>query len=381
MMRKLDFIYFDAGGGHRSAATSLKIVIERERRPWGVRLINLQELLDELDIIRKYTGVRLQDQYNRMLENGWTLGAEYLIPPMQFLIRLFHGKQVKMLTEFWRQAPPDLVVSVIPHFNRALRDALKAASPQSELVTIITDLADFPPHFWLERQEQYVICGSERAVQQAYEHGHRPERVLRTSGMILHPRFYDPIDKDPREERVTLGLDPNKPTGLVLFGGQGSRAMLDITKRLDASGVDLQLVLICGHNQALAAKLRRLPTRIPKFVEGFTKEIPYYMHLSDFFIGKPGPGSVSEALAMKLPLIVERNAWALPQERYNTDWVRGQGVGLVVSSWKTVDQAVRDLLAPEAFARFRDNAAAMHNRAVFEIPEMLERILNSCGPR
>ena len=33
---------------------------------------------------------------------------------------------------------------------------------------------------------------------------------------------------------------------------------------------------------------------------------------------------------MKLPVIVERNAWTLPQERYNADWVRENGVGLVV---------------------------------------------------
>ena len=46
------------------------------------------------------------------------------------------------------------------------------------------------------------------------------------------------------------------------------------------------------------------------------------MWLSDFFIGKPGPGSISEAIQMKLPVIIERNSWTLPQERYNADWVR-----------------------------------------------------------
>jgi hypothetical protein len=70
-----------------------------------------------------------------------------------------------------------------------------------------------------------------------------------------------------------------------------------------------------------------MPSRIPMFVEGFTREVPYYMHLSDFFIGKPGPGSISEAIAMKLPVIVERNAWNLPQERYNCEWVREQDGG------------------------------------------------------
>ena len=60
--------------------------------------------------------------------------------------------------------------------------------------------------------------------------------------------------------------------------------------------------------------------RMPMHVEGFTREVPYFMGLADFFIGKPGPGSISEALAMRLPVIVERNAWTLAHERYNADW-------------------------------------------------------------
>ncbi|MEO8661557.1 MAG: galactosyldiacylglycerol synthase [Bryobacteraceae bacterium] len=375
-MRNLDFIYFDAGAGHRSAATALKMVIEQQKRPWNVRLINLQELLDEMDIIRKYTGVRLQDQYNRLLKNGWTLGSEYLIPPMQALIRMLHNKQVRLLTKFWREGAPDLVVSLIPHFNRALLQGVKGARPDAELLTILTDIADFPPHFWLERQEQYVVCGSEKAVEQATAVGQRPERILRASGMILHPRFYEPIDKDPREERRRLGLDPDKRTGVVLFGGHGSPAMKKITENLDQAGLYIQLILVCGHSQALADELRAMKTRIPKFVEGFTKEIPYYMHISDFFIGKPGPGSISEALQMKLPVIVERNAWTLPQERYNTEWVQERGVGIVVPNMGHVATAVQELLAADNFGRFCEKAAAYKNRAIFEIPEMIDGILS-----
>jgi hypothetical protein len=76
-----------------------------------------------------------------------------------------------------------------------------------------------------------------------------------------------------------------------------------------------------------------METRNPMLVEGFTSEIPYYMALSDFFIGKPGPGSISEALAMKLPVIVERNSWTMPQERYNAEWVLEKQVGIVLHSF------------------------------------------------
>jgi 1,2-diacylglycerol 3-beta-galactosyltransferase len=100
------------------------------------------------------------------------------------------------------------------------------------------------------------------------------------------------------------------------------------------------------------------------------------MHLSDFFIGKPGPGSISEAIAMKLPVIVERNAWNLPQERYNCEWVREQDVGLVLRNFRGIDAAVKELLEPATYARMRANAAAQSNRAVFEIPDMLESILS-----
>ena len=122
---------------------------------------------------------------------------------------------------------------------------------------------------------------------------------------------------DRAAERRRLGLDPDRPTGLVLFGGQGSKVMLEIAERLP----DTQLILICGRNQSSPDASARCPYAAPRFVEGFTSEIPYYMSLADFFIGKPGPGSISEAVAMGLPVIVERNAWTLPQERYNADWV------------------------------------------------------------
>jgi len=76
-VKKIDFIFFDAGGGHRSAATALKAVIDAQKlslgKPWEIRMVNLQEVLDPLDVFRKVTGIRLEDIYNKMLAKGWTL--------------------------------------------------------------------------------------------------------------------------------------------------------------------------------------------------------------------------------------------------------------------------------------------------------------------
>ena len=333
-------------------------------------MVNLQEVLDSLDVFRKVTGIRLEDIYNKMLASGWTIGSAQGIKLMHAVIRMYHGPTVKLLTRHWSETKPDMVVSLVPNFNRAMYQGLRAALPSAPYVTILTDLADFPPHFWIERgQDQYFICGSDRAVEQARAMGHPAERVLRASGMILRPNFYQPVNVDIEAERRRLGLEPGRPTGIVLFGGQGSRVMLEIARSL----ADTQLIFICGRNASLADELRALPARAPRFIEGFTTEVPYYMHLADYFIGKPGPGSISEAVAMKLPVIVERNAWTLPQERYNADWVIERGVGLVLRNFRGVDQAVADL--ERDLPRYREAVHRIENRAVFEIPDILERLL------
>jgi 1,2-diacylglycerol 3-beta-galactosyltransferase len=374
-VKKLDFIFFDAGGGHRAAANALRQVMQQQARPFEIRMVNLQELLDGMDVFRKLTGIRLQDLYNLMLKKGWTLGSRQLMMVMHGVIRLFHRKTVRLLEDFWRRNPPDMVVSLVPNFDRALCQSLARALPGVPFVTIITDIADYPPHFWIEKdQDQHFICGSARAVEQARSLGHPANKIHRVSGMILNPRFYEiaPLSAAERAAaRRALGFDPAKPVGLVMFGGEGSAVMLQIARALE----DRQLILICGKNAKLRERLTNLAHRAPLLVEGFTTEIPRYMQLADYFIGKPGPGSVSEALAMKLPVIVENNAWTLPQERYNGQWIRELGVGIVLPDFRGIARAVEQLLEPAAYQAFRRAAERLDNRAVFEIPGLLEKIL------
>lgn len=375
-MKSLELVFFDAGGGHRSAANALSEVARLEGRDWNVQLMNLQELLDEMDVFRKLTGIRLQDIYNLMLQKGWTLGSPQLLPLMHGVIKSLHGQQVGMLEKYWRGKKLDLLVSVIPNFNRALFQGLAKALPGVPMVTILTDMADYPPSFWIEKQPQYLICGTEKARQQALAMGHSPERVFLTSGMILNPKYYQPVEVDRARDLEGLGLDPKRPTALMMFGGEGSAKMLEIARLLNSSMLDLQMIAICGKNEKLRARLQAMPRRIPMHIEGFTREVPRYMRLSDFFIGKPGPGSISEAVAMGLPVIVECNAWTLPQERYNAAWVEERSVGIALKSFSSgIVDAVGRMVDARQRAEFSTSVKAIHNRAVFEIPEILAGIL------
>ena len=94
---KVDLIYFDAGGGHRAAANALRQVMEQQKKPFEIRMVNLQEVLDTMDVFRKVTGLRLQDIYNLLLKKGWTLGSPQLMVGMHWVIRLFHSKTVSLL--------------------------------------------------------------------------------------------------------------------------------------------------------------------------------------------------------------------------------------------------------------------------------------------
>lgn len=371
-MKTIALVYFNAGGGHRAAALALKEVIEGERRPWRVELVNLFEVLDPRDRFRRFSGVAPEALYNQRLAKGWTLGLAQELKVLQSMIRLGHAPMLRTLRQHWLASEPDLVVSLVPNFNRVLCESVAGALPGVPFVTVLTDIADFPPNFWIEPgQDQYLVCGSDRALAQARAAGYPDTRLFLTSGMILRPHFYRPVAFDRAAERRRLGLPVDGPVAVVCFGGHGSMAMLKIARQLD----DLPLILLCGHNRPLAQQLQALERSAPQVVLGFTDEMQRWLQLGDFLIGKPGPGSLSEAVHLGLPVVTTRNAWTMPQERYNTEWLAERGLGVVHGSMRTLRAAVDATLV--RLPELRANCARIDNRAVFELPQIFESLLRA----
>jgi len=86
-MKKINVVFHDGGGGHRNAAVALQNVIGQQGKPWEVELVQFQDLTDKLDVLKKMTGIQIQEQYNTMLRNGWTLGSAQLLRVLQATIR------------------------------------------------------------------------------------------------------------------------------------------------------------------------------------------------------------------------------------------------------------------------------------------------------
>jgi hypothetical protein len=296
--RTIDVVYIKAGGGHRAAAVALDAAIRDQDRPWRIRLVDLVDILDPQDRVRRITTRRPEEYYNLRLEHGLTLGLTRERHVLQAALRMGHRPVVKRMRAHWDSA-----------------------------------------------------------------------RVHRTSGMVIHPDFYRGRPEDRAAAMRELGLDPDRPTGLVMFGGYGSKQMRLIARRL----ADTQLILVCGHNADLAAALRAIESPAPRVVLGFTSEMRRYMRMCDFFIGKPGPGSISEAISQGLPVIVVRNAFTMHQERYNTEWVRENNVGVVLESFRDIREGVGHVVGN--LAGYRAAVDRIGNRAVFEIPDLLQNIM------
>jgi UDP-N-acetylglucosamine:LPS N-acetylglucosamine transferase len=370
-MKKVYFMIYDMGAGHRSTANALKEVIETQKLPWKVQIVEVfKEVFNQTINHHIYNEIILKKNWAKLINDP------LLVPLFKLQIRLRHATWKQQLRQYWREHQPDLVVSLLPLVNRVLYESLQAELPNTPFVTAITDFADCPPHFWIEPQEQLLICPSELAVNQAQACGYTQQRIFPTSGVVIHPRFNEVGNIDRSVERQRLRLDPNLPTGLVIFGSYGSKEMLEIAKRLDKSALKLQLIFICGRNEKLADILRNTSSRFPKYVEGFTKQIPYYMDLCDFFIGKPGSVGISEAIARKLPVITECNySTTLFQERATADWLKDNQFGIVVEKFRDINKAVTELIQPETWHQYRCKVAAYNNQAVFEVVDSLAKIL------
>src|SRR5215472_11366078 len=203
-MRKIVIPFTKGGGGHRAAANAMLHVIERQGHRWRIELLDVDKVLRPLDPFFWVFRIEGCEIYNWLLRQGWTFGSEILIRIMQAEYRIVHPFQVRIFRRRWRELKPDLVLSVMPHINRAIYDSLRQGTSATPLATLLTDIADLPPRYWFERQDQHFICGSERAIEQGRAIVGPNSHLWRVSGMVIHPKFYETrtIDRKALQEQL-----------------------------------------------------------------------------------------------------------------------------------------------------------------------------------
>jgi UDP-N-acetylglucosamine:LPS N-acetylglucosamine transferase len=233
-------------------------------------------------------------------------------------------------------------------------------------VTIPVDYAEVIPGYWFTPQiDQDYLIGTKWLAEQAREAG-IPEKYLHSiGGIIIDPRFYAPPPASPSEEIARLGLNPQLPTGIVSFGGQGNNMANEVTYRLSQDDLDINMIFLCGRNKDVYEKLSMMETPYKKLVLGYLEETPVrYFQLADFVVGKAGAMTINECLVLRKPLIVIKSHLQSGHEA----WVRSSGTGIVLESNAELGDAIRLALGSD---HYRQNAAREYHRGIFDAAETL----------
>mmetsp|Transcript_1493 Transcript_1493/g.4538 ORF Transcript_1493/g.4538 Transcript_1493/m.4538 type:complete len:408 (+) Transcript_1493:208-1431(+) len=391
--RKRVFLMFGSGGGgHKASADAVKQVL-------GSMYPHLEISAHNASAV---AGVEFGDRlYNKLLEMNWTP----LLPLLYMFTKTFRplverGLQKRFEAYWGKAALPDAVISFVPFLN----SAFCASLPQCHHLTVMTDFTHSAAHPWLQSHDQLVFVGTEEALRQASQLKFPSSKVIKTSGMVVGPAFYEPYPQDDIDDiKALYNLDQNAMTFMIFFGAfPPTDQVLDILVQLDEHKCEaVNTICICGHNDELRHQLRERQKRMclqNTIVVGFTKKVSMYMQICDVVVGKPGPGVVSEALVLRKPIILVvssalRHDYCLPaketdfrgfcekgkmdnimeQEQDVVRWVLDKHVGIHIEDHRLF--AELDLRSIDRLKRALSQMP--QNRAVYEVAEVAATIFKA----
>ena len=314
------FLFSDTGGGHRAA---MEAIIEALQLEFGDAATT-----ETVDFLKDYAPPpynRLPRFYPEMVKLPELWGMSYKIsdgrPQARLVTSSFWPIVRRAARRLVREHPADLLVSVHPVANSFCLKALGKHRPP--FVTVVTDMVSTHA-LWFDQRADLILVPTRMARDSALENHMSPEKV-RVAGQPIADRHCQAgCDKSSLRER--FGWPVDKFTVLLVGGGEGMGPIAETAHAIDESGLDLNLVVVAGRNVTLKNYLETLTWENFTYIYGFTKEMPDFMHAADAIVTKAGPGTIAEALAAGLPIILYAK---LPgQEDGNVTYVENRGVGV-----------------------------------------------------
>ena len=339
----------DTGGGHRSAAQAIAAALRQQEHDAQVSIVDYLTLsgFPLALLVPGYSVVIHHPALWRLLWHASDTPAftSLLAGAAGVLVR----RAIRLAVE---QAVPDVVVSVHPLATASLTAVLRGGAARIPAVVVVTDMVTIHPA-WAAPQADAVVVATTEARDSMVSYGVPADRVS-VLGLPVDARFA--LGGGGKAGiRMQLGLEAERFTVLLVGGGEGAGGLEEqavaIVRRL--AGRDAQLLVAAGRNERLRERLARCRWELPVRVLGFAQNMPDLMSAADLLVTKAGPGTISEALACGLPMIITS---ALPgQESGNVGYVVSHGAGYQISDSEELAQAVERLGRPEA----RDELAAL----------------------
>jgi 1,2-diacylglycerol 3-beta-galactosyltransferase len=168
-----------------------------------------------------------------------------------------------------------------------------------------------------------------------------PAENVRVTGLPVANRFYQPLG-DRRELRQRLGWPQDLPVILLVGGGEGMGPLGKIALAISEANLPASLVIVAGRNEKLRSQLAAMSWKQPTFIYGFVRNMPDMMAAANILVTKAGPGTITEALNVGLPMILYSR---LPgQEDGNVMFVTEEGAGFWAPEPQQVVQAINNWL-------------------------------------
>lgn len=370
---------WDAGGGHRASAVAFEQAFRQREQSYQVRIVSLRQIIDETDPGWRAFG---DNFYNSVVLRYGLFGLQRSTWPVQLRSRNrpgFKRRATRAFREFFEEHKPDAVVSIVPFYNESFCAGLKAALPAVPYIVIPSDYGSPAYGFWFDASESYYVLGTARLMEEGLAAGISRERLLPAAGLMIHPKYTAPISRKFSVEE--LGLTAGRMTGLVLYGVHPTRRFVKrILRVCNQIDLPIQLILVCGHDARLRNSCERIRTRYPKVALGFVDNLHELMSASDFCIGKPGPGAITEAMASGLPFIVHTGKKPMVQEVPAADFVRTQGFGLHIHSLRQLKAALETLFVCGQHAEIRHRLNGYRNNAVYDAVDHVKAIVENSRP-
>lgn len=355
--KKILFLSVSAGAGHMRAAEALRAYANAGDN--AVEAVHL----DVMDFVTSTFRKLYTDFYIKLVNKAPTLwGYLYHLTneaqsdsSMEKLRRGLERLNTKPLLKKIAQFKPDAIVCT--HFLPA-ELLSRLIRKHGFTCPVWVQVTDFDLHrMWVHESMAGYFAANEEVAFRMRAQGVAADHI-HVTGIPIMPAFAAALDR--AECAGEYGLDPAKPTILLMGGGAGLGSLDTIAARLLALEGTFQLIVLAGKNAQALSALQELQQQYPGRLvpQGFTDKVERLMACSDLVITKPGGLTTSECLAMGLPMIV--NAPIPGQEERNADYLLEEGVALKAFDAVTLEYRVRYLLDhPEKLADMRAKAKAL----------------------
>ncbi|MGE5614111.1 MAG: MGDG synthase family glycosyltransferase [Bacillota bacterium] len=358
------------GGGHARAAEALKEYMEEQAADYRVDIVDALKYIGPL-AEKLITGTYLQTIRNVPGIYGKLYDLSEKDESISHMVKRLNGILAHGLYSLFENSNPDVIICThtIPlHMVSSMKQKGFLDMP---VIGVVTDYTNH--FFWKLDQIDALVVAHDCIKEDMVRTGIRRE-IIHTCGIPVSGKFMS----DPPDRRFLLkkiGLD-NKPTILVMGGSLGFDSMSVIFSSLLALGRDIQVIAVAGHNRRLKERLESLSRDSCKktMIMGYTDNISELMGASDLIITKPGGITISEALIMRLPLII---VTPIPgQEERNARFLVNSNAALRLSRLDDIESVLQKTLDKPGVLRKMSEAAGRlaKPRACQDIAALAKRL-------